>query len=280
MMKNLCYESTSDCLLKCPYCISNDNGVMKQDHYLEIIDFIGKLLPERLVIGGGEPLMDALLKEKITLIIKKYHEVNEEPYISLSTNAATIITQDKWLFLKNKIQCLDISIPSLNHDIYAQMRGIDLLDQVLINIRKAVNYGLNVRLSIIMTKQNYNELENLLKFASATNVNSVRVGRYFPFRNAYDVKDNYELDETTVIRIIDDINNGKYSNVYSGKIIPPIRTLSMMEGYLNVDFNGMLFVPNAEGKKLIGNVHDIDINALKSSFKDSQSKIFIKYKEK
>ena len=279
-MKNLCYESTSDCLLKCPYCISNDNGIMKKDHYLEIIDFIGKLLPERLVIGGGEPLMDPLLKEKITLIIKKYHEVNEEPYISLSTNAASIITQDMWLFLKNTIQCLDISIPSLTHDIYAQMRGVDLLDQVLINIRKAVNFGLNVRLSIIMTKQNYNELGNLLKFAAATNVNSVRVGRYFPFRNAYDVKDNYELDEATVIRIIDDINNGKYSNIYGGKILPPIRTLSMMKGYLNVDFNGMLFVPNKEGKQLIGNIHDIDISALKSSFKDSQSKIFVRYKEK
>lgn len=279
-MKNLCYESTSDCMLKCPYCISSDNGIMEKDRYLEIIDFIGELLPERLVIGGGEPLIDPLLKEKITLIIKKYHEANKEPYISLSTNAASPITQDMWLFLKNTIQCLDISIPSLYHDIYAQMRGIDLLDQVLINIKKAVNYGLNVRLSIVMTKQNYDELESLLKFAAATNVNSVRVGRYFPFRNAYDVKDDYELDETTVMRIIDDIHNGKYEDVYSGKILPPIKTLSMMEGYLNVDFNGMLFVPTIEGKQLIGNVNDIDINALELSFKESQPKIFVRYKEK
>ena len=65
-MKNLCYESTSDCMLKCPYCISSDNGIMEKDRYLEIIDFIGELLPERLVIGGGEPLIDPLLKEKIT----------------------------------------------------------------------------------------------------------------------------------------------------------------------------------------------------------------------
>lgn len=279
-MKNLCYESTSNCLLKCPYCISSDNGVMKKDHYLEIIDFIGNLLPERLVIGGGEPLIDPLLKEKIALIIKKYQEADKEPYISISTNGTSLMDQDMWLFLKNTIQCLDISLPSLNHDTYAQMRGVDLLNQVLINIRKAVSYGLNVRLSIIMTKQNYNELENLLKFANEVNVNSVRVGRYFPFRDAYDIKDDYELDETTVIRIIDNINNGKYANIYRGKILPPIRSLSMMKGYLNVNFDGMLFVPNMQGKKLLGSVSDVDINALEASFKDSQPKIFIKYKEK
>ncbi len=279
-MKNLCYESTSNCLLKCPYCISSDNGVMKKDHYLEVIDFIDRLLPERLVISGGEPLIDPLLKEKISLIIKKYHEANKEPYISLSTSASQAITEDMWSFLKDTIQCLDISLPSLDHNTYTKMRGVDLLDQVLINIRKATNYGLNVRLSIITTKQNYKELENLLKFASYTNVNSVRVGRYFPFRNAYNVKDNYELPETTVTTIIDDINNGKYKNIYNGKIIPPIRSLSMMEGYLNVDFNGMLYVPNKDGKEIIGNVNDIDINTLELSFKDSQPKIFIKYKEK
>lgn len=279
-MKNLCYESTSNCMLKCPYCISSDNGIMKEDNYLDIIDFVGKLLPERLVISGGEPLIDPLLKEKISLIIRKYQEANKEPYISLSTTVACSINDDMWLFLKNTIQCLDISLPSLNHNTYTQMRGIDLLDQVLINIKKAVNYGLNVRLSIVMTKQNYDELESILKFANFANVNSVRVGRYFPFRNAFDVKDDYELEENLVLQIIDDINNGKYIDIYNDKILPPIRDLSMMEGYLSVDFNGILFVPTREGKQFVGNVNNIDINDLESAFKENQPKIFIRYKEK
>ena len=35
-MKNICYESTSKCLLECPYCISSDNGTLIQDNYQEI----------------------------------------------------------------------------------------------------------------------------------------------------------------------------------------------------------------------------------------------------
>lgn len=278
-MKNLCYESSSNCLLNCPYCISRDNGIMERDNYLDIINFIGKLLPERLVISGGEPLIDPLLTKKIKSIIGKYEEANKVPYISLSTTAACRVDKDMWLFLSDTIQCLDISLPSLNHDTYTEMRGFDYLDQVLINIRKAVAYGLNVRLSIVMTKQNYDELENLLKFANAVNVNSVRVGRYFPFRNAYYVKDDYELDEETVMQIIDDINNGKYKDIYSKKILPPIKTLSMMDGYLSVDFDGTLFVPTKEGKQVIGNVSDVDINTLESDFKENQPKIFIRSKE-
>lgn len=75
-----------------PYCISSDNGVLIQD----IISFISRMLPERLVIGGGgEPLIDPLFKEKIDLIREKYLEVGLAPYISLSTSGACSISSDK-----------------------------------------------------------------------------------------------------------------------------------------------------------------------------------------
>ncbi len=101
-MKNICYESTSKCLLECPYCISSDNGTLIQDNYQEIINFIGKLRPERIVIRGGEPLLDPLLKEKIQLIINKYQENNEKPYISLSSSGACKISEEMWQFLKRE----------------------------------------------------------------------------------------------------------------------------------------------------------------------------------
>lgn len=278
-MQNICYESTSDCILACPYCISRDNGQLIQDNYQEIINFMGQLLSDRIVISGGEPLIDPLLKEKIQLIIDKYHENDKKPYISISTTGACKIDEEMWEFLKEKIQCFDISIPSLNHDIYKLMRGKDLLEQVLINVKKAVNKGLNVRISIIMTKYNKTELEDILMFAEKMNVNSVRVGRYFPFRSAYDVKDIYELEELEVLQIIENINNGYYRNVYTKKIIPPIASLDMMDGYLTVDFSGQLFIPTKNGKNIIDNINEVNIENLNNSLNKSQKKIFIKAKE-
>lgn len=278
-MQNICYESTSNCILACPYCISSDNGSLVNDNYKEIINFIGKLHPERIVIGGGEPLIDPLLKQKIQMIINVYRKIGMKPYISLSTSGACNISEDMWEFLKGRIQCFDISIPSLNHNNYKLMRGKDLLEQAIINVKKAVNHGLNVRISIVMTKQNKHELVNILSFAEKINVNSVRVGRYFPFRNAYGVKDIYELDESEILQIIEDINSGRYDDICTKKIIPPIKSLNMMNGYLNVDFNGQLFIPNETGKHIIGNVNDVDIRYLNDTLNKPQQKIFIRAKE-
>ena len=63
------------------------------------------------------------------------------------------------------------------------------------------------------------------------------------------------------------------------KIIPPIKTLDMMNGYLNVDFNGELFIPTEYGKQIIGNVNEINITELDNSLNEAQQKIFIKAKE-
>ncbi len=278
-MKNLCYESTSACLLKCPYCISSDNGIMRQEQYLKIIDFIGNLLPERLVISGGEPLLDSLLKEKITLINEKYNEKNKESYISISTSATSNIEDDMWEFLKNNIKCFDVSIPTLNHDVYKMMRGKDLLDIALINIRKAINYGLNVRLSVVITKYNINEIENILRFAQKIGVNSIRLGRYFPFRNATKLRETYEVEEEQIQKIINKITSGEYANIYSKKIIPPVKSLNMMNSYLSVDFNGLLFISKENEKIIIGNIQNTNIEDLEQSFNNNQLKLFIKYKE-
>jgi len=278
-MQNICYESTSNCVLDCPYCISKDNGVMKYDNYKEIIDFIGRLHPDRVVISGGEPLIDPLLKNKIQMIINKYDDQGLKPYISLSTSGACDINEEMWSFLKENIQCFDISIPTLNYDTYESMRGKNLLDKVLINVKSAVEHGLNVRISIIMTKENVGELPSLLTFAERIGVNSVRVGRYFPFRSASDVKDDFELDEEEVQKIINNINAGKYSFIFTKKILPPIKSLEMMNGYLNVNFDGDVFIPTQDGKKMIGKVNDIDINDLDNLLDNSQKKIFIKSKE-
>lgn len=278
-MKNLCYESTSLCPLKCPYCISRDNGQLVVEKYENIIHFIGEMLPERIVISGGEPLIDPLLKNKISLITEKYHQMGMEPYISLSTSGACYVTPETWSFLKNTIQCFDISIPTLKYDVYQQMRGVDLLDKALGNAYYAASFGLNVRISVILTKQNESEIESILSFAEEIGANSVRIGRYFPFRDANLVKEEYELEEPKVQQIIADIKNDKYKNIFSKKIIPPIQSLDMMEGYLNVDFKGTLFSPSISGKTIFGNIDEVSLENLESRLLNTQQKIFVKTKE-
>lgn len=69
-MISICYEACKKCNLKCDYCISSDNQ-WNEDNKLSYQDVINKILafnPQRVVISGGEPLLDPLLIEKIKMI--------------------------------------------------------------------------------------------------------------------------------------------------------------------------------------------------------------------
>lgn len=59
--------------------------------------------------------MDINQKNKIDLIINKYKEKDLKPYISLSTSGAVQTDNTMFAFLKDKIQCMDFSIPTLNN---------------------------------------------------------------------------------------------------------------------------------------------------------------------
>jgi MoaA/NifB/PqqE/SkfB family radical SAM enzyme len=82
---NICYESTKNCNLSCEYCITADNPIpaAENEKYLDILKRISILQPDRLVISGGEPLLDNMLIEKLKFIRQEM----QSTYISLSTNA-------------------------------------------------------------------------------------------------------------------------------------------------------------------------------------------------
>ena len=260
-MLNICYESTKECNLNCDYCITSDNpNMIKNDNYEKIIDFISKLNPERLVISGGEPLLDTLLEEKLELISNKM----KNTYVSVSTNGA--IEDYDFKKIINYVDCLDFSIPSLDKDIYKKMRGQDRVDIVKNNISnlkqllESIGKNVDIRISYILTRVNKDSLEDLLEYAKNEKVNSFRVGRFFPFRDAGKVSEKYELSENEINSIIESLglNTDKYEK-QGLKIIKPIIDLSLMEnGYVTINFKGDIFIPTKKGKKELGNIKKIN----------------------
>ena len=261
-MLNICYESTKKCNLNCDYCITSDNpNMIKNDNYEKIIDFISKLNPERLVISGGEPLLDTLLEEKLVLISNKM----KNTYVSISTNGA--IENYDFNKIIDYVDCLDFSIPSLDKDIYKNMRGKDRVDVVKNNISnlkqllESTGKKIDIRISYTLTKVNKDSLEDLLEYAKNNKVNSFRVGRFFPFRNAGKVAEKYELSENEINSIIESLSlNTDMYEKQGLKIIKPINDLSLMEkGYVTINFKGDVFYPSKDGRKSLGNINNEEL---------------------
>lgn len=275
-MLNICYESTKACNLNCDYCITSDNPKMeKNDKYEDIIKYISCLNPERLVISGGEPLMDPLLCDKLELM----SNILNKSYISISTNG-TIESFD-FRQIINYINCVDFSIPSLDPAIYEQMRGKNYVDIVKNNITELKNLietngkQIDIRISFTLTKINKDSLNDLLEYALQENVNSFRIGRFFPFRNARNVADKYLLSDNEINETINSCKNiiekCKENKI---KIIEPIENLSLMEnGYITINFMGDIILPNKDGKTKLGNISNTPLEKF-SYVIDKQNSIF------
>lgn len=263
-MKNICYEMCSSCNLDCDYCISSDNKGIEEWAYDEIIAFIKKLSPQRVVLSGGEPLIDKNLISKVKLLRKEL----PNSFISLSSNAT--IPFD-FSMLKDYIDCFDISLPTLNKTIYQQMRGKDKVDQVLENLQKIMLQPFYTRVSCMLTRLNLDTILELLDYLQKQKVDEVRLGRFFPFRNAAKLSNKYSLTDIELEQFLEHI---PLSN-YSFKIVRPIKSLSLMEnGYLTVNYGGAVFYPTKSGKRILGTVENISINDI-LNINDVQDQIFI-----
>lgn len=232
-MISICYEACKKCNLKCDYCISSDN-VWNEEKELPYQDIINRILvfnPKRIVISGGEPLLDPLLIEKIRMI--KEHDKNI--YISLSTNGSV---EYDFKVLKEYINCIDISLPAIDDNVYEKMRGEHLVDTVKKNIMDIKASGVYLRISYVLTKVNSSELFKVLDFAKEAKVDEVRIGRFLSLRNALNCKDKYEISQENIDKLMAQV----YQKGYDFEIIPPIDNIEKIEkSYLNIDFNGQFF---------------------------------------
>ncbi len=265
-MKNICYESTKECNLKCDYCISSDNQNSTEEtvDYHKIIDTIALFQPQRIVISGGEPMLDRELMHKIEYIEEKC----PNSFISLSTNGTVDYPFQQ---LVNKIDCIDFSIPALNQEIYCAMRGVDLVRKVRKNIVTAQEAGLDIRLSYTLTKVNSQELIEVLEFAKKVQASEMRIGRYFPFRNAAAYQSKYEMTDKEINAVLDEIKKERYPF----RIVPPIQDLEYMEkGYLTINYLGEIFLPTRVGKNILAKVGESEGDEIKELVEEEQNKIF------
>lgn len=163
---SLSWQITNKCNSRCCFCC-NDSGIGKNELDFEEIKRIAKEILKwdcmRIIIGGGEPLV----RDDIEDILKIFE--NEKVKPAIATNG--ILLNEKIINQISK-SCitLQISLDTLNKDIYTKLRGTDNLYRVKDNIRLAKKYMDNVRIVTVLNRYNENELEEIYKFVEQNNI--------------------------------------------------------------------------------------------------------------
>jgi molybdenum cofactor biosynthesis protein A len=172
---------TERCNLRCTYCmplegiqLRDKDEFMSQEELLEITKVFVSNGVDKIRLTGGEPL----IKKNFATILK---EISKLPVsISLTTNAVLL---DKFLplLIETKVESLNISLDSLQEDKFNRISRRKDFTKILNNIYLAIDAGLNVKLNVVLMKdENEDEIIDFIEFTRDKNI-SVRFIEFMPF---------------------------------------------------------------------------------------------------
>jgi len=165
-IKHIRFSITSKCNYNCIYC--DQEGFIPKTSELTVdeITKLCKILAEilnvtRIKFTGGEPLC----RDEIVRIIKNVSDLHLYKDISMTTNGLLLYEKAEELY-KAGLNRINVSLGSLNPEVYDKIYGSNSLKKVLKGLKKAKDVGFNpIKLNFVLMKGlNDNELDNVIDF--------------------------------------------------------------------------------------------------------------------
>jgi MoaA/NifB/PqqE/SkfB family radical SAM enzyme len=156
---------TNRCNLNCRYCFVDVNKIQKDDMTLEewkaCLDDLWKAGGRSVTLMGGEALMAEGVDELI------YYAKDLGFNVEMTTNGYLI---DKHKDAISKLDAVMISIDGSKPDVNDLNRGKGSHRKAVEAIKKIKSWGVPVRANCVVTKTNYNDLDEILDMADELDV--------------------------------------------------------------------------------------------------------------
>src|SRR5436853_5666146 len=169
---------TDRCNERCTYCMPQElqewlprEEILTFEETLRLIRIAGELGVSKVRITGGEPLT----RRDVISFIQRIPEIPNITSIALSTNGTLLarqITSGKTMAETLRaagVQSVNISLDTLDREVYSQITGRDLHGQVRVGIDAAIAVGFDqIKLNtVLMRGRNVDQLIPLIEFAGA-----------------------------------------------------------------------------------------------------------------
>lgn len=150
---------TEACNARCKYCLAEDTPKNGQNQSLRAVERAAKKAKQNgaseASISGGEPLLGDKVLDKIRIVKKYFDKIN------LQTNG--ILLNNPKGFKEAGITTVIVNLPSYDKATYEELTGVKKYDQAILNIKKAVKAGLNVRINALLVKGYTDDYAHCLK---------------------------------------------------------------------------------------------------------------------
>jgi cyclic pyranopterin phosphate synthase len=172
---------TDRCNERCTYCMPQElqewlprDGILSFEETLRLIRIAAELGVSKVRVTGGEPLT----RRNIVHFIAQIPKISGIKSLGLSTNGTLLARQISpgkamaTALRKAGVQSVNISLDTLDRDVYSQITGRDFHAQVLEGIDAAIAVGFDqIKLNtVLMRSRNEDQLIPLIEFAASRNL--------------------------------------------------------------------------------------------------------------
>src|ERR1700682_629495 len=190
-IRDLRVSLTDRCNFRCFYClphgeppIAPKEQMLSYEEIEYVCDIFVELGIEKLRLTGGEPMM----RRDIEIIIQKLATLKAKGLKDLALTTNGYFLPDRAEGLKAAgLDRITISLDSLKRDVFKQMTGVDVLDQVLAGIEAAKKAGLQpIKINAVIVRgHNEDEVGDFAAFAREHDV-KMRFIEFMPLDSGHD----------------------------------------------------------------------------------------------
>ena len=223
---------TDRCDLRCKYCMPEGGvtplthgAILSYEEMIRLVECFARLGIRRIKITGGEPMVRLHVMDFMEQL-KKVRGIEQVTLTTNGTHLEEYISQ----LAKLQIDGINISLDTLNPELYKEITGRDVFDKVFSGLKEALKYS-NIKLKINCVPQGIPR-QNIVEVAELAKNNPIHVrfiemmpiglGKDFTFTSENDVMRELEQAYGMLVPFNETLGNGpcRYYSVagFQGKI--------------------------------------------------------------
>jgi cyclic pyranopterin phosphate synthase len=164
---------TDKCNLRCRYCMPPEGVKLMSHDELLSLEEISRLVRimaglglKKVRLTGGEPLV----RKNIEKLIADIRDIPQIEDIAITTNGTLLAGRTAYL-KECGLTAVNISLDSLEPDVFKHITGADMLDKVLTSIDEVLENGMKCKLNCVPCAElNENSLIDMASIARDRNV--------------------------------------------------------------------------------------------------------------
>lgn len=257
-MSYVCFNISSECNMRCPYCyrVGNTKGNVSLERAKKYVDYLVKHGCKTINVTGGEPLLNYEWKN-----IVKYCADNRL-FVILSTNGLQLDLHDKIL---NQIAVLSLPLDGGTSEVNSKTRS----EEHFIKIRKLIeeyirgHYSFKLKINTVLTGYNFDSLDEVLHILDDPKI----VWKIFELREKgeyYHFPEDKVISDEKAKQSMLNLNKiqHKCGIYFMGKQTNELKEYNVKPNYIVLNYNGDLYLADENENRLLFNIDDLAMDEI------------------